>query len=490
MIKRSIGIDIGRSYVRAVQVARTPEGLLIEKAFGMQARRSTDSASQILRSLMTDHGFDRRADVAVSMPAQAVSFVEIQTDAAGLQAIRAGETLTLRDDLPIAVEDAIIQVCSTRTAPKDKHSVLVAATSGELIREQLHSLSEAAIHPAAVDASIMATQQALAVNHPEAMTGTTLILCADESMLTLAVIQDGDILIVRNIPIFCDQGEPLSPEQTAEIIEREVEITWRKLFGANPDANLHILVVTAPKTAGQLVAAIRERIDCRVTIADPYAKIKRSGDIVDADFPTCAAEGLALRALSPDAADRPDFLAAYNARMRPGCSIKRELILCAALIVVTAAVWFLGLFIRLSALESHYGRLKTQIQSAFHQALPQEKNIVDPLAQLQQKIDAFRKDYEVFSTFRPGRLSPLDVMYTLTTHAPKEGNLKFQDLLITADSVQAVGTCDSFAVISAWQRVLKQVPGFGNIDIPDQKKDAKTGQVQFTLSMAPARTEQ
>jgi len=489
MIKKCIGIDLGRTYVHAVQMARTPEGLVIEKAFGTQTRRSTDSVPKILQSLTTEHGFDRHADVAVSMPSQAVSFAEIQTDAAGLQAMRAGQTLALRNDLPIAVEDAIIQVCSTRLLPKDKYSVLVAAASGESIREQLQSLDEASIRPVAVYSSIMATHAALAANHPEMMIGTALILCVDESILTLAVTQEANILIVRNIPIYCEEGAQLSAEQTAEIVEREVEITWRKLFGAGPDGSLYIVLVSAPKAAEQLVAALRERIECRILVVDPYAKVKRSGDTVDADFSMCTAEGLALRALAGDSDDRCDFLAAYNTRMRPGCRIKKELIACAALVAATAAVWFLGLFVRLSTLESEYGRLKNQIQIVFHQALPQEKNVVDPIAQIQQKLDAFHKEYEMFSSVRPGRFSPLEIWYALTTHTPKEGNLKFHDLLIAADSVQAVGTCDSFAVISEWQRLLKQVPGFDVVDIQDQKKDARTGQVQFTLSMTSARME-
>jgi hypothetical protein len=488
MIKRCIGIDLGRTYVRVVQMARTPEGLVIEKTLGMQTRRSTDSVPKTLQTLTTEHGFDRHADVAVSMPSHAVSFAEIQTDAPGLQALRAGETLALRNDLPIAVEDAIIQVCSTRTLPNGKYSVLVAATSAESIREQLQSLSEAGIRPVAVDASITATLAALAVNHPEVTVGTALILCVDESVLTLAVTQDANILIVRSIPIFCDEGAQLSVEQIAEIIEREVEITWRKLFGASPDGSLYVLLVCAPKAAEQLVAAIRERVECRIAVADPSAKVRRSDD-TDVDFPMCAAEGLALRALAPNPADHSDLLTTYNVRMRPGCSIRNELIACAALVVVTAAVWFTGLFVRLSALEAEYGRLKNQIQNVFYQALPQEKNVVNPLAQLQQKIDAFHKEYEVFSSFRPGRFSPLEIMHMLTTHAPKEGNLKFRDLLITTDSVQAVGTCDSFAVISEWQRLLKQIPGFGAVDIQDQKKDARTGQVEFTLSMTSVRRD-
>ncbi len=490
MIKKCIGIDIGRTYVRAVQIARTPEGLVIEKAFGMQTRRSTDSMAKILQSLMTEHGFDRHADVAVSMPSQAVSFAEIQTDAAGLQAIRAGQTLGLRNDLPIAVEDAVIQVCSMRTLPKDKYSVLVAATSGESIREQLQSLGEANIRPVAVDSSITATRATLAMNHPETSIGTALILCIDESILTLAVTQDANILIIRNIPIYCEEGAQLSAEQTAEIIEREVEITWQKLFGASPDGSLYVVLVSAPKAAEQLMAALRQRIECRILVADPYAKAKRSGDLADADFSLCTAEGLALRALAPDSNDQCSFLDAYNRRMHPGGHIRKELIACAAMVAITAAVWFLGLFVRLSALESEYGRLKNQIDTVFHQALPQERNIVNPLAQIQQKLDAFRKESEVFSSFRPGRLSPLEIMYMLTTHSPKEGNLKFRDLLITADSVQAVGTCDSFAVISDWQRQLRQVSGFGAVDIQDQNMDSRTGQVQFTLSMASPRMEQ
>ncbi len=489
MIKRCIGIDVGRTYVRALQMARTPEGIVLEKAFGMQTRRSTDALPKILQSLTTEHGFDQHADVAVSMPSQAVSFVEIQTDAPGLQAMKAGQTLSLRNDLPVPVEDAILHVCSVRTLPKDNYSVLVAVTSTESIREHLQSLSEANLRPVAIDSSIMAMLAALAVNHPEVMIGTALVLCVDESTLTLAVIQEGGIRIVRNIPVYCEEGTQLSAEQTAEIVEREVEITWQRLFGADPDGSLYVALISSPKTAEQLMPALRERIECRILVADPYAKVKRSGDKADADLSLCTAEGLALRALAPDSDDRCDFLAAYDRRTHPGCRIKKELIACAALIAVTAVVWFMGLFVRLSALESEYSQLKDRIHTVFYQALPQEKNVVDPLAQIQQKLDAFRKESEVFSSFRPGRLSPLEIMYALTTQTPREGNLKFHDLLITADSVQAMGTCDSFAVVSDWERRLQQVPGFDVVDIQDQKKDARTGQVQFTLSISSSQTE-
>lgn len=491
MTKRCIGIDIGRSHVRAVQVARTPEGFLVEKTFGMQTRRRTDSPPDILRSLANERGFDRRANIVVSLPHHAVFFAETETEAAGLQALREGETSALKDDFPIPADEAIAQVCSTRKSPSGKYTVLVAATSDELLREELRLLAEARMRPAAVDTPITAVRTAVAFNHPEMAKGTALILCVDESTLSLIVTQDASILIVRNIPVPLpqDYSIELLVEQFTDVIEREVEITWRKLFGTDPDKSLRVFLVSAPKTARHLAAAIEDRIECQPVVVNPYANVGRS-DGADADVPVCVAEGLALRTLSADPTDRVDFLAAYNARIRPGWNIRRELMLCVGLLVMMAAVWFIGLFLQRSLLESEYARLKEQIRDVFHQAMPEEKNIGNPLAQLRQKLDTFQEDYELFASFRPGRLSPLEVLQALSTHTPVGGNLKLGDLLITPDSVGAVGSCDSFATLSEWQHLLEEIPGFDIVDIQNQKKDAQTAKVHFTLSMSSARTEQ
>jgi Tfp pilus assembly PilM family ATPase/Tfp pilus assembly protein PilN len=486
---RCIGIDVGRSYVRAAQVARTPEGLVLERTFCMPARRSTDSLPGILQSLTGTHGFDRRADVAVAMPSHAVLFAEVQTDAAGLKALQAGQTLHLRDDLPIAVEDALVRVCSIQAMPKDKYCVLVAATSGELVGEHLQPFEEARIRPVAVDASVVAVRAAIAMNHPGLAAATALTLCVDESVVTLTVTRGEDILIVRNIPIPGDLDAPSLVAEVVEIVEREVEITWRKLFGADPDGDLCIFLISPAAAAAALAAAIQDKMACRVVAADPCIHVRRLEGAADVDSPMCVAEGLALRTLAAREGDAGDFLTAYDARVRPGWTIRKELLVCAALLALTAVVWFAGLFVRLWALESRHARLKGQIETVFHQALPEENNIVDPLAQLQQKLDAFQKEYELFPSFRPGRYTPLEIMHMLTTHTPRTGGLRFHDLLITTDCIQAAGSCDSFTVLSDWQRQLKQMPSFNVVDIQSQKKDARTGQVQFTLTMSTAGAE-
>ena len=487
MAKRCIGIDIGRSHVRAVQVARTPEGLVIEKAFGSQTRRSTDSLPQVLRRLTAEHGFDPRAQVAVSMPCHTVSFVQIQTDAAGLHALHAPDALRLRDNLPVPAEDAILRVCSTRALPDGTYSVLVAVTSGEVLRDLLQSLDEARIRPTVVDAPIVAMQAAITANYPEIKQTTALLMGLDESTLTLAVLRDTEILIARSIPMRGDPDGRLPVEQIAEIVAREVEITWSKLFGTGNETDLCVFLMAVPATAEQLLAPIQERIGCRITTANPYIHVRRCAD--DTDFPVYRAEGLALRALAVNQTERADFLGAYERRTQPGHSLRKELLTCVALLTVTAAIWLAGLFVRLWTLESQYAEIKGRIEAVFHEALPQERNVVDPVAQLQQKLDAFRKEYASFSSFRPGQLTALEVMVMLTAHAPGSGSPRFHDLLITSGSVQALGSCDSFAVLSEWESRLKRMPGFAVVDVRDRRKDTKTGQVHFTLSMSPVEGE-
>ncbi len=485
MLKKCIGIDIGRSHVRAVQMVRGPEGLRIEKAFGIQTRRSTDSLPAVLLSLTEEHGFDKRAEVAVSLPHQAFFFADVPTGPAGFQRLRAADTAWLKDHFPIAAEDIVAQVCSVLRFGGSKTSALIAATSGAWLGEQLQQLREGRIKPARIDTPITAARAAVGFNHPESCNGLAVILCVDEGMLSLAVTHDGNLLLVRNIPVFSAGGQEVESlaQETAEVIAQEIEITWRRLFDNAPDAGLRIFLVAPRGTAAMLASAIQEKIDSQIVPIDPYAHVARSTG-VDGDLPVCIAEGLALCALQTEQAGRIDFLQAYRARTRPHLRITRELTICAALATAIAAVWVVGLFLQLSALESEYAELKREAEAVFVQALPEEKNIVNPAVQLQQRLDSLRQDADLFTCLDAGRPAPLQILATLSQSLPARGDLQLHDVLIAADSIRIMGSCDSFATLSAWQGVLEKTPGLTVLDIPTPKKDAASGKVHFTISLS------
>ena len=517
MIRRCIGIDIGPSYLHAVQISRVGEQFHIEKVFSSQTRRSTDSPPEILRSLTGRFGFDRRADVAISIPNDAVFFKNLETDFGGLEQIQAGNFSALEHDFPVQPDEIIAGVCSYRPPgflrkqeggpAGEKWSVLVAAATRASLYERLKILTVAKMHPRLVEAPIFAIYAAVVVNHPEIITGQAIIAYVDECNLILAVIQDDNILIVRNIPIVAgaDSDSSSLQEQIAGLLSREAQVSWQRLFGTDIGQEIKIYLATAGDF-GYLQSLIEENLHCQTTIVDPYAGVETTADC-KVDFPICAAEGLALRVLAPERTKGLNFLQAGNADMKPKLDIRKELITCAALVGAIAVFWLLGLFVRLSYLEANYARIKNQVRDVFQTTLPQEKNIVNPLVQLEQKLQSFQKDYQLFASFYPAALGPLEVLRLISINAPSQANLKVDDLLIGADTVSIKGTCDSFESVYQWQRLLQDVPGFGSVDVQNVQsvsagprsgkglrldepspdgKEPKSGAVRFTIVLSSA----
>jgi len=491
MVKRCIGIDIGSSYLRAVQIVRTGDELCIEKVFSAQTRRSKDSPPEILRQLSSKYGFDRRADVAISMPHDAVFFRNLETDSAGLEQIRQRNSSVLEHNFPIQPDEIVAQACSYRRLPDEKYSVLTAAVTRASLRERLSILAGAKMHPNLVETAIFAIHSTVAANHPEIAAGQAIIAYIDESYLTLAVTQDSNILIVRNIPIVSRSDNNIDSVQqhVVELLTREAEVTWRKVFGREIDQDSKIYLASGGDVSDDLEAAVKENLHCQTVIVEPYARVKCSPEH-NGDAAICVAEGLALRALAPDKTVGINFLEADNADAKRTLDLKKELTICAILVAAIAVVSLVGLFVRLSHLETKYAHIKNEIREIFQRTLPEETNIEKPLGQLEQKLESFQKDYRLFASFYPTNLSPLRVLHSITANTPSQGNIEIDDLLITTESARLKGTCDSFESVYQWQRLLQKTPGFKLVDVQDVQKDPRGDAIHFTILISSAIQEQ
>ncbi len=509
MAKRCIGIDIGSSYIHAVQLVRAERELRLERIFCTQIRRSTDSLSESLRLLVSRHGFDRRAATAVSVPQDAVFFRNVQTDAAGLEQICRHDSSVLEDHFPIAAGEILARSHSHRQLSDGRYSVLTAAVSRESLRQRRHLLADANLQPTLAEAAIFAVHCVVAVNHPEIMVGSAAIVYVDEYYLTLAVTHDNDILLVRNLRLLCesDSGVGSAQEQLAELLSREVQISWRKVFGSeiDQDGRLYLAVgngiaalsphqsAGVPQPVGGanglaqagLQAAVVEKLPCQVVCVDPYANIQLNPDC-SADGSIAAAIGLALRGLEPEATAGVNFIGADEVVSKPVFNVKKELAIFAALVGAIVVFSLVGLFGRLFYMERDYARLKEEIGGVFQAALPQEDNVVNPLAQLEQKIQAFQKDYQLFAAFHPTDMAPLEVLQRISASIPAQAGFKVDDLLVTPGSVRVIGTCPSFEPVYLWQGILQKLPGFTLVEV-DARKEPQSGSVSFTILISSER---
>ena len=498
MVKRSIGIDIGSFYLCAVQLSRSGDEFCIENMFIAPTRRSTDSVTEVIGSLTARHGFDRRADVAIAMPHNAVFFRNIETDSVGPKQICRLDKSALEHDFPIQPDQIVAQMCSYRQLSDEKYSVLVAATTKTLLKERLNYLIETRMRPALADAAIFAVYSAATVNHPEIMTDSAVIAYIDESYLTLAITQDGNFLIIRNIPFIASsdgnaESFSASPDrvsgQVAGILARETEITWQKTFSGQIEKDIKIYLAATGKLAEGFEAAVEEKLQCRIITINPCAQVKNLCEH-NTDAPICVAEGLALRALMPDETIGINFLDADNADVKPALDIKKELKVVVSLVAAIAVISLAGLFMRLAHLETEYAHFKKEIREISQSAMPEETNIVDPLIQLDQKLKALHRYYTPLGSSAGIGFGPLEVLYTVTTNIPSGANVSIDDMLITTESVRLTANCPSFESVYAWQRLLQKIPQFSSVDVQDIQRASESESVRFTVLISLTALEQ
>jgi len=468
MVKRCIGIDVGPSYLCAVQVLRIGKAFCVEKVFDTQARRDTDSASETLRTLVGKHGFDRRAAVAISLPGDAVFFRSVETDSVGLEQVREAGQSIFDHDFPIEAEEVVTQPCSYRQMADDKYCILAAAASRQSLREMRDIVLGAKMQPSMIGAAVFSIHSTVALNHPEIRTGIAIIAYVAESCLTLAVTENNRILIVRHFPIAGGSGEDgeAVEDEVGDVLLREAGITWRKLFDTEIAQDTRIYLAGAGEEAAGLREIIEENLHCQTTVVNPYARVLLK-HVGRSSVDISVAEGLALRTLAPEYTSGTNFLEAGGADARSETSFRKELVICAALVVAIAAVSLAGLFMRRSQLEGRYARLRTEINETFRGALPQETNIIDPLAQLEQKLQLMEKDYVLFGSLSGAVAGPLEVLNAITANTPEDMNISLDDMLITATSVRLTGTTKSFESVYSWQRLLEKSPQFSTVEVGD-----------------------
>ncbi|MHC4744045.1 MAG: PilN domain-containing protein [Planctomycetota bacterium] len=482
MINRSIGIDIGSDYLRAAQIVGVSQEFRVEKFFSTATRRASDSVPDILRSLFGRHGFDKHAEVAVSMPHDAVFFRNIRTDSAGLDRLRRCDSAALPNSFPIPTEDIVAQVCSYYELSEGEYSVLTAAVNRESFDDVRRTLAKAHIRYGFVAAPVFGMLAALEANHPQLTKGRSTVVYLDGPSLTLAVIAQSDVVMVRNIPVgSASEGDTdLLEYSLAETIISEIQITWQRTFGQAIDADANVFLLSDPQEQDKIRSLVESRLNCTVTIAEPPAFVEGSSE-GPASLSCCVAAGLALSVSAPGNISGINFLDADRDDDETSVNVKKELATYSAFAAVFIVLLVVGLFAQLSRLESAYADVKTRINDTFKAALPEEKNIVSPLAQMEQKLESFRKEHRLAGSLGPGALSPLRVLQNISRVAPAGADLVVDNLLIAGDSARIVGTCDSFEAVYQWQRLLQEVPGFTQVEAKDVQRVARSGKAQFTM---------
>jgi len=484
MAKKCIGIDIGPLWIRAVQIVRNKNQYRIERLVTCPMRRSSDSPPEIIKSLVDQHGFDRRASAAVAMPHESTFFRNIETELDNLEKISQHLKSTLENYCPGPAENMLFHACFLREKPDNQHSCLTVTTGKNQQQQRLHILEQADIQCELLDTASFAVLAAVKINHPEIDDSPAVIIYGERSHFILVFTEKGNIVAVRSIPLHRQNQNPNELENT---LLTELQISWRKTFSADRLSRMPIFIAGHAHDYANLLTALREKLNCKLIEVDPFARVA-GPDKFREDYSICLAEGLALRALGSDKTTGINLLNTTHAH-KPFSQRKSTLLLL-VLAVSILLTYLTGMFVQRHYLKNQYVQLKNEIRNIFRQTLPNEKNIVDELEQLKTQLKTARQDYQILAPLSPQTQGPLEIWLAINTHTPKNLKIDITQLRINESDVRIAASCDTFAYMYNWQHILQKMPEFASVEIPNPQTSPGDNRARFTVNLTRARNNE
>ena len=487
MARRAIGIEIGRTEIRVVQLVRTRRTLRLESAssehIGSSGATDDDIRAAVvhaIRSAVKKGGIRTSIPVSVTMPPGAVMFQQLETDLAKMTHVREVLRFEMEDGFPLPADDLVMDICGSRTLPDDMRAFLIAAVRRTQLHEQIALLRAAGLECGSVDLRISALLATVLLARPEFANGPLILLHADPPDVILGIALEGSLVSSRRLEPYklaCVEGAAAdSHAETAVSLVREIHLTWRDAFGARPcDSTPFVLSCT--DLASGIARKIENDTSFELVTVDPFKSLKcANGSTPDARF--TVALGLSVRTLG-DRTQAVDLLVADSCKSKRTAETKKLAALLGLLLGCLAAAWMYHLFVTVSGLEGRYQETRAETKRLFLSIFPEEQNIVDETAQLEDKLKALRKEHQVLSSVMAGKMSPVRILQYISDKVPPE--IKIVDLSILGQSVRLIGTADSFNSIDVLKNRLQSVPVFNSVVVRKVDKIRVANGVSFEL---------
>jgi len=477
MAKRCIGIDINSTKTHAVQLLVSGKGKFhVEKVFSSSMRRQADTPTELLKSLTHRHGFNKRAVAALALSGGDLYCATIDTEQI--------DQIDPQSCFPVPPEQIITRTCSTHSSWNHRNTTLMAATTKDSLRQQLDTVKNASLRPVMADAPAMALYEAVTTNHPEITSSTALIIYSDSSHIIIIVADNKNILITRNIPQLAANGNDSNNDNSTERYShllREIEMTWRAATNEKIPENTPVVLAGQIRDNQRVQKLLHQELSCRIILFEPFAKVNyRDNNKVDPEI--CIAQGMALKTLTHEKNTGFDLNQVTQNKSARQRTPRKEAMLCLYLAIAIGLTYIAGLFIRLGYLEKQHDNIKHQIRQIFTQTLPNEKNIVNELVQLETQLALRQKQYNLFAS--PGSvLEPLDILQTISANSPKELRITIDEIQISNKAVRIAAQCDSSAGVYKWQGILQKAPAFKSVEILNLQSRPDSGSMNFTVSI-------
>ncbi len=346
MARQCIGLDIGASSVKLVQVKASRKGMVLQN-FGIEplpvgavidgAIANPPAVVAAIRSLAKRIHLKGK-EIALAISGNSVIIRRLAIPAMEGAALAEQMEWEVKQNVPFAREDVIVdwEVLVQRT-PEGQMEVVLVAAKREIVEQYLAVIKEAGFNPIIVDTAAFAMQNAIETSVGLAPDQTFAVINVGARFSTIALVRNGQPVFHRNIAIggdtFTDairhrlavgvEGAEaykvgsVMAASAAEVVPQEVHRVLAQIseqvagefqrtidFYINnaADAVLARVYLTGGSAlVPQLPKAIQDRTRVPVEIFDPFARVQIDARRFDVDYlranapVATVAFGLALR---------------------------------------------------------------------------------------------------------------------------------------------------------------------------------------------------
>ena len=207
---RLVGLDIGSSSIKLVELARTRKGYKLLKIGEVEippeviVEGAIINEGQVIDALMTLFAENKVKNryVALALGGASVIVKRISLPKYTPEELRQNLHNEVAEHVPFPLEEVTLDVSVVGEDPAepDRMSAILAAAKREVINELLAVIVGAGLKPLVVDLAAFAVGNVFELNYPELSFEPVVLLHLGNSFTTINIVHQGKSLFVRDFP--------------------------------------------------------------------------------------------------------------------------------------------------------------------------------------------------------------------------------------------------------------------------------------------------
>jgi type IV pilus assembly protein PilM len=520
MMKSVVGVDLGATALKVVEVRGTWTGFEVVKAVERRLPADTgatcapEEMAQALGELLSAHAI-KPAHVVSAIPAQSTVVRNLLLPFRDPRKIRDVLKFEIEPHIPFPVEDVVVDCTKIRDLDNGGCEVLAAAVSKKTLAEHLHILELAGVEPEVVDWEVCGELNGYLAWRPLVSSGPVALVNLGACKTTVKIVQYGGVRFSRSI---VRGGNALTESIRQRLTLTGAQAEAMKLSDRDRDRAdiadpIETFLSMLAKEIDHTLLAYQTRADgepvqeivllgggARLPEALPFfeAHYGVPTTVFDMDqklFPPSpislqpqagltipVALGLARRQLVRRAVGM-DFRQEEFVLRKGYDEIRGQLLSLGGMVALLVGLALFDLYYHLRAKETQYASLQRQVEAVFRETFPEVRRVSNEVSQAQERLREIETNLKGVGTLSGPQGSALEMLHELAIRTPQGLPVKLTDLSISTEGISISGETQSFDGVDNLKKAYASSPYFDEVKVSQARAGSGGKGVEFKIAI-------